>query len=512
MSSTNGTSATASHGEPPAARGEAARFGFLLGGGKKKVVQVAGVHKIDAPVRFIAVGRAGLLERLTAHEYWEGHDRAAVKDVLHCLGRLRQQESCVRLDQLMDAYQPFNPDNALKYSKRLTWEEKAELKESFLAGIEQLVFRANFTPIRREELDVMLSKTSPYGVEVDVDLDEFEPLLPYYRGVNTEHRSSRDWRWAYLLKTHYSLPSYERLFLALTLKPAEKRIGELQAKHKISRRKAEKKLRKARSSLPAWVDSEEIYLKMFKDVPQLDIDMLLPAAGVRFNPFDRFMLWISGGGSAIYALVVAVLKILAVAVSPVLLIMTLFGFGGALWRQISSVLNTRNRYMMELSQKLYFHNMSNNQGVLTLLVDESEEEDIKEESLLYAFLLNTPVPRSNFHSIKLSVESFVKREFGVVTDFDHEEALARLKARGIAHEVHGEILAMPAAEAAIHLRRQWNKAIEVCADGFPPLNAMNTELPRPPAPEPRAAGQPHESHPVIIRQAIAEAERIGDPL
>ena len=189
-----------------------------------------------------------------------------------------------------------------------------------------------------------------------------------------------------------------------------------------------------RRGLPDWVSSEHVYLKMFKDIPQLDIDMLLPNGGVRFNPFDRLMLWMSGGGSAMYALVVAVLKILAVAISPVLLVMTLFGFGGALWRQVASVLNTRNRYMMELSQKLYFHTMSNNQGVLTLLVDESEEEDIKEDALLYAFLLNAPVPRAKFDGIKASIENFIKREFNLTIDFDHEETLARLKARGVVEE------------------------------------------------------------------------------
>jgi hypothetical protein len=435
-----------------------------------RTVLVDGLHEVGVPHRFIAVSRSDLLGRLTAPEYWEERDRAAVADALHCLGRIRQQDSCVRLDQMMDAYRPFNPDDTNEFKGPLNWDQKSELRETFLAGLEQLVFRANFTPITREELDKVLSQTSPYGVEVDVDLDEFEPLLPFYRGVSHEQRSRRDWRWAYLVKTDFTLPSYERLFLALTLKPAEKRIAELQDKHQLTRARAARKFRKMRKGLPDWVSSEHIYLKMFKDIPQIDIDMLLPSGGIRFNPFDRLMLWVSGGGGAIYALVVAILKIVAVAVSPVLLLMTLFGFGGALWRQVASVLNTRNRYMMELSQKLYFHAMSNNQGVLTLLVDESEEEDIKEEALLYAFLLDAPVPRPNFDGLKAAIENFIKREFDLQIDFDHEEALARLKARGVVEETEGEIRAMPAAEASIYLRKLWSDAIGFGAGAEPSVD------------------------------------------
>jgi hypothetical protein len=481
----------------------ASNFRRLLSGNlpKSQTVLVDAVHDVNVPLRFIAVSRRHLMQRLTAAEYWEDHDYAAVKDSLHCLGRIRQQDSCVKLDELMDAYQPFDPDDSMEYAEKLSWEQKNEQREVFLAGVEQLVFRSNFTPITRENMERILSQTSPYGVDVDVDLDDFEPLLPFFRGLSLERRSKRDWRWAYLLKTTYTLPSYQRLFLALTLKPAEKRIVEIEKKHQLTRKQAVKKFNKSRKALPPWVSSEHIYLKMFKDVPQLDIDMLLPNGGVRFNPFDRLMLWVSGGGSALYALVIAVLKILAVAISPILLVMTVFGFGGALWRQVASVLNTRNRYMMELSQKLYFHSMSNNQGVLTLLVDEAEEEDIKEDALLYAFLLNAPVPRSSFVEIKEAIERFIKREFNLTIDFDHEETLGRLKARGLVHEAHGEIRAMRAAEASVHLRKLWSEALDLDAGGGTSLDSPHmTPIP----PVPSMAHSPGPAQPVTRHSILNE--------
>ena len=427
------------------------------------VEAVAAIHDAGS-LRFIPVGRSNVIEKLLALDYWPAYDRKAIDDALHYLGRLRQQDSAVKLDELMEDYQLFNPDSDMADHIPLTEEEKVARRNKFLEGVGQLVFRANFEPITRAELECVLSETSPYGVEVDVDLDEFEPLLPFYRGVRVRSRSKRDWRWGYLRTRHFQVPSYERLFLALTLKPAEQRIAEIMRKDGLTRKNAERKFRKMRRALPAWVNSEHVYLKMFKDIPQIDIDMLLPNNGVKFRQFDRMMLWFSGGGSTVYALVATILKlVLAVAISPFVLFLALFGFGGAAFRQIMSVINTRTRYMAELVQKLYFHNISNNQGTLTLMIDEAEEEDIKEDSLLYAFLLRKSPQNIDLEQVKGEVELFLRNEFGVDIAFDHEEALGRLAGRGLVERENGAIRLLPLDEAVPHLRQLWLEALDLRA-------------------------------------------------
>ena len=55
--------------------------------------------------------------------------------------------------------------------------------------------------------------------------------------------------------------------------------------------------------------------------------------------------------------------------------------------------------MMVLAQNLYFCSIANNHGALTLIADSAEEEDVKEDMLLYAFLarrrpIATHCPRS----------------------------------------------------------------------------------------------------------------------
>lgn len=442
----------------------------------RKVELVAGMHEADV-VRFIPVSRSDVMNRLLAPGFfetdaWPEEDAGALEAALHYIGRLRQQDSAVKLDELMDSYQLFNPDNDMEYSATLTDWEKDQQREKFIDGVEQLVFRANFERITPEELIRILNETSPYGVDVDIDLDEFEPLLPYFRGVKTAIRSKRDWRWGYLRNKYYKVPCYERLFLALTLKPSEQRIVEIMEKEELPRKAAERRFRRQRGTMPDWVSSEHIYLKMFKDIPQIDIDMLLPNSGVKFRPFDRIMLWVSGGGSAVYALVISIAKLVAVVVSPILLVMTLFGFGGALFRQIMSVINTRNRYMMELVQKLYFHNISNNQGALTLLIDEAEEEDIKEDVLLYAFLLRQPPFLLSLEKAKTDVEEFLRASFKVTVNFDHEEAFGRLMKRGLAgRSDSGSIWVAKPAKAVEHLRGLWGESLDLRAGSSTILDA-----------------------------------------
>ena len=435
--------------------------------------EIFGLHDADV-VRFIPVSRTDILNRLLAPEYWPGHDTKPLASVLYYIGRLRQQDSAIKLDELMDKYQLFNPDSDMEFAETLSDEEKLAQRNALIKNLEQLIFRANFERITREELERVLSETSPYGVEIDVDLDEFAPLLPYYRGVRMRENSRRDWRWAYTRKRHYVIPSYERFFLALTLKPEEERIAEIMKKEGVSRKFAERKFHKLRKRLPEWVNSEQIYLKMFKDIPQIDIDMLLPNNGVKFRLFDRFMLWFSGGGSAVYAVVVSILKLLAVAISPILLFMTLFGVGGTLFRQVMSVINTRTRYMMELVQKLYFHNISSNQGALTLLIDEAEEEDIKEDQLLYAFLLKQSPDDLSLDRARRDVAAFLLNEFRLKVNFDHEEAFGRLTQRNLAgRDANGKIWLMPPLQAARHLRDLWIEALDLRAGSATLLDASH---------------------------------------
>jgi hypothetical protein len=122
----------------------------------------------------------------------------------------------------------------------------------------------------------LLVEQSPYGLNLKVDLSEFDEALLYYRGTGTIVREERNpWRF-YLRKDRLDVPIFERLFLLLKLKPAEIRIAEIMASTQADRARAARKVQKARAHFPPGVSSDYIYVKIFKRIPQVDIEMRFP--------------------------------------------------------------------------------------------------------------------------------------------------------------------------------------------------------------------------------------------
>jgi hypothetical protein len=127
-----------------------------------------------------------------------------------------------------------------------------------------------------------------------------------------------------------------------------------------------------------------------------------------------------------------------------------------MYAQIRNIFITRDRYRMQLAQSLYFQNLANNQGALALIVDEAEEEDVKEEVLLYCHLLNHPVPASQLDALDRHIEAFLRTKFGIDVNFDFHDALERLMACGlVSRSASGAFEAMPLALADRHLYQRW---------------------------------------------------------
>ena len=72
--------------------------------------------------------------------------------------------------------------------------------------------------------------------------------------------------------------------------------------------------------------------------------------------------------------------------------------------------------MMVLAQNLYFCIIANNHGALTLIADSAEEEDVKEDILLYAFLARTPSHRDALPAVRDDISRFLKERRGASVD------------------------------------------------------------------------------------------------
>lgn len=420
-------------------------------------IETAGPAAVEPT--FIPVARSDIFKALLAPELWpSAGERAHAETVLKRIGYLRQHKSGVMLNQLSDIYDPFNPDDETVNVVEVSDTERLEKRRLFNAKLKDLVTSANYKELQPHELEEILSKATPDGVHVDVDFKEYDVKIIFCRGESQIQRAKRDIRKLFLKNAYYDVPVYERLFLALKFKPEDVRILEIMRDDGVDEKKARKKLQKMRRMLPPFLSSDHIYIKVFKDIPRFDVEMLFPNIRVKMKYRDKLQL----GGSALFGTVTWVVGtaskfLVAAALSPLVLAGALVtGVGGIMYTQVRNIFITRDKYRMQLAQSLYFQNLANNQGALALMVDDAEEEDVKEEALLYMHLLRMPVHASQLDTVRERIDADLKQRFNVDVRFDVHDALERLAETGlVTQSAAGDLRALPVDEAARHLRDRW---------------------------------------------------------
>ena len=255
-------------------------------------------------------------------------------------------------------------------------------------------------------------------------------MLLFARGETEQSLEYRSWKDLYLKKRQQKLEAFKRLFILVKLKDETQRIKEIMAADGVSEKSAAKKLKKYRAALPEAMDFNQIYLKVFKNVAKLDMEMLFPTTRIGLKSIDKIKLGVTAGGGTGASLFATATK-LAAAANPMTAVGALGGLAAVIFRQVSKVISQRNKYMMLMSQKLYFHNLANNRGVLTLLADRAEEEDVKEMLLLMVLGQGHSLDANNTPVVKSHIESFLKTTFAVDVDFDIEDAKNQLRASGL---------------------------------------------------------------------------------
>lgn len=411
---------------------------------------------------FIPISRYDLFESLNCPESWPPHAQEQSMEVLRQLAGWRHDIYYDRLLRLNELYMSFDPDRdtnkvAECAKAECPVEQRAELKKRVTEILEQ----ANYKQITHEELNNYFEAKGPYKLNLEVDMSEFDDILVYFRGSREKIIEKRTWKKLFLGKEKTYIPIFQRLFLLLKIKPTDKRIREIMEAEDIDEDKASNKLKSLRKHLPVNICPSCIYLKTFRDIPQSDLEMLFPNIKVKFRPFDKIKLYVTAGGGTIGGLVGVAAKII-VTTNPFTLLLAFFGLGGAIFRQVMNFFNQRNEYMRVLAQNLYFHNLANNRGALTLMLDRAEEEDIKEDMLLYSYLTRYRTCKSMLVEADKEIESYLQEKFDIDVDYDFTDALERLLGDGIIFEdSDGFLNALPPQQAYQHLVRLRENALNI---------------------------------------------------
>ncbi|BCG64933.1 MAG: hypothetical protein methR_P2726 [Methyloprofundus sp.] len=358
-----------------------------------------------------------------------------------------------QLQFLKSAYQPFNPDrDTLITDANVQGERLIRFKSVLHSVLED----ANYERISEQELNEALNKISPHGVKVSVDFNDFAEVSLFYRGSAIQTSWHRSWRTFSFKKQAVNVQVFRRLFVLIQPKSKQEWVEYYTQTKKMSLAKAEKKADVALAKLGINNEDHLVYLKLFKDIPRADLEMLFPNTRVQIRLFDKLKLGVLGGGGTAGG-VMAMLTKFSAAIDPMSAVIAVGGLLGVIWRQIAKIFIQRAKYSATLMKNLYFYTLDNNVGALTYLLDSAEAEECKEAILAYFFLLTEG--ESTRAKLDKRIETYIQQQYALPMDFEIDDGLDKLQSAELLSGSDPEINAVPLATANIKLQQQWQNVI-----------------------------------------------------
>lgn len=414
--------------------------------------------------RFLPLTRFALLDRLTLPEAWAPGQAQEVRRFFRYLDYWRQQQYSARILELEQTYEPFSPDTDLLMTRKFSAVERASMQRRVVDGMRSVLAQANYERIDPAKVEIIMTTESHYGLDLVVDMGAFEEIEIWYRGASTRRDERRSLK-RFFRKEEFDVPIFQRLFVLFKLKPFEKRVAEEMMRSNLTREDAEKRVKRMRAMLPPQVREGNIYMKLFKNIPRTDLEMVFPNTEVRFRMFDKIKLGLTASGGLGFGAFGAAGKLAMIATNPIGAAGAVFALGGVVFRQAIAFMNQKQRYMVVMAKNLYFHSMADNRGVMLKLANRAAEEDIKEEMLLYTVLAKESANRADLTEIDHGIERWLSSAFGVNVDFDLHDALDRLIADGIVtEEPDGKLVTLPPREAALHIDAKWDSFLDHLPD------------------------------------------------
>ena len=383
---------------------------------------------------FIPIRQSELVACLS--QQLSGSERQKFIQLSRIVSATFHYEFHLRMERLKDAYADFDPDrDTATVSSDDVSTSKGPDPESFFDATMELLERANFNRLDRSDVEATIGAASGWGVNLHVDFDLFERLEVYARGDVVGTKIRRRLRNRYRDES-VEVPMYQRLVVVFQLREGNR--------------------------LTHGIDSNRLYLKLFKNIPKMDLDMLLPGTRVKITRFDQSKIILPTLSGIVMALIKIIKGVALLATATVTGVLSFLGLlGGTIGYGVKSFLGymrTKDKYQLNLTRSLYFQNLDNNSGVLFRLLDEAEEQEVR-EALLAWFLLWQQAPEEGWtnEEIDIAAEDFLEQHFGVRVDFEIDDAMAKLDRLGLSQKnQHGKWTATSITRSLAELDRAWD--------------------------------------------------------
>lgn len=339
--------------------------------------------------------------------------------VIDALSAVIEQEAMAFERELEDQYSFFNPDRETLPLRGDAATRTPEGYRALDARMRYLLDKANFERLDDVAVDRAIRVASSHGFRVQLDPSRVEDFCVFVRGMGQVQRTRRCLR-APIKGKAQSLLVHRRLVVMARLK-----------------------------------GDPHILLKMFKDIPEEDVEALLPHAEITMSWIDRLFM-LGGGAGAIGSTTAQVTKIVSASLLVVsrLLWVVLVGAAVLLWRTLTGYRAARAKRDSQRTRHLYFQNVANNSGTIQMLTSMTTQEEIKEATLAYLLCASSPEPISSEGELGTKVETYLRSRFGIQVDFDVTDAARTLDRLGL-WQNRERMQVVPLTTAVSRLRDHW---------------------------------------------------------
>jgi hypothetical protein len=328
-----------------------------------------------------------------------------------------------QVEMLKNCYSPFNPDADTQLNYDYSEQEKKELHKKLVETLTAILNAANFEKITKTDLEEALKEESLFKIRLRVDFEDFEEVIFYQRGESTKEETLV--KFFGLKKETITFTNYERVAIYIKFK--------------------EEDYFKAKKQAKLYFTPGSTIIKLFQNVPKADLEMLFPNSEVRMKTADKLIIGVPAAVSGIIVIATklgASILLIASVISfwlgltrkevkieqqhLIALALGLATLGGFLFKQINKFKNRKIKFMKALTDNLYFKNLDNNTGVFHHLIDTAEEEEFKEATLAYYFLLAEDRDLT-ITELDETVERWFENKHNCRINFEIEDALQKLE-------------------------------------------------------------------------------------
>lgn len=305
-----------------------------------------------------------------------------------------------------DRYHRVDPDSDCKVPAELpaaTSDEHHTRSTELMDLCYRILTDAAYEKLTQDDIEKCVGVASHWGVPMTANFGLFEHLAVFARGDVIGKRCKRRLRNLYRTEM-VDVAIYQRLVVLFQLHE-DHEGGETLA-------------------------AGQFHLRIFKNIPKLDVDMLLPGTKVRLSKFDQAKVIVPSLGGWLLSLqkisrFVLVTLALAAYYSTALVVGLFLAAIGYVVKSFFSYFQTKNRYLLDLTRNLYFQKLDTNAGAAFQIIQQAGRQTANEACLAYYALVTESEPISK-RRLRRKCERLVREAIDLEIDFRVDAGLQPL--------------------------------------------------------------------------------------